>query len=173
MHSACEFYSGHAHKDSPTRKWWSLLSTADTCSSSTNVGKRVSPVRAVIPARPFCKGDTENVKHTSLSAYFNILKNTFVPKNPGQKHAENPQLKPQTTVERQHLRKNKAVHASGPSGAHAEVRCWKLKWVNELLHSRDNGCPTSKMCPELPKSFGTLAQSFTDKKILKLQMNCN
>lgn len=156
MHSACEFYSGHAHKDSPTRKWWSLLSTADTYSSS-NLGKRVSPVRAVIPARPFCKGDTENMKHASLSAYFNILKNTFVPKNP--------QLKPQTTVKRQHLRKNKAVHASGPSGAHAEVRCWKLKWVNELLHSRDNGCPTSKMCPELPKPFGTPGQSFRDKKI--------
>lgn len=75
-------YPWHAHKDSPTRKWycllWSLLATDDTCSSSsTNLGNRVSALRAWIPARPFCKAVATSMKHCSLSAYFSTLQNSF------------------------------------------------------------------------------------------------
>lgn len=69
-------YSLHAHKYFLTRKWycclWSLLATDDTCSSSsTNLGKRVSLLRSVIPARPFCKGVAASLKCCLLSAYCN------------------------------------------------------------------------------------------------------
>lgn len=142
-------YSWHAHKDSPTRKWccrlWSLLATDDTCSSSsTNLGKRVSPLRPVIPARPFCKGVAASMKHCLLSTYLNNktpYKITSplitLPRKSWAKISGKPSgvetLFPRSGIKRESIKKNQAAHISAPSGVHTEVRCIfisaaKLMW---------------------------------------------
>lgn len=146
----------------------------------------MSPLRAVILARPFCKGFAANMKHYLLSVYFNTQQKTLhlimLPhmswaKIPRKTSVETPF--PQTRIKRESVKKNQAAHVSAPSGVCSEVRCIFISaaklvmWDNELSHARDNGCPLLNCALTYQSLVNTSVKDLRDKKLLKLQMNCS
>lgn len=156
-------YSWHARKDSPARKWycclWSLLATDDTCSStSTNLGKRVSPIRAVIPARPFCKGVAANMKHCLLPPYFNNKSPyqitwplIMLPHKSGTKAPRKPSRVETPSPWTRTCKCPEWCPHCGELHFHQCCEANVRQWV--IACQRHNDCPTSTPCLDLPKPF--------------------